>query len=96
MLSEEIRPWPVPCAACVNKTHTITSFYITTDGGRVCMRSPSLIFAAAWFSSPAITAWAENRLVAAERKKRGGNEAGRALKERRKVVSSRIELESNL
>ena len=45
---------------------------------------------------PAITAYAKNRLVAAERKKRGGNEAGRALKERRKVVSSRIELESNL
>ena len=86
MLSKEIKPWLAPCAACVNKTHTITSFYITTDGGRVCMRSPSLIFAA----------WAENRLVPAERKKRGGNEAGRALKERRKVVSSRIELESNL
>ena len=51
------------------------------------MRSPSLVLAAAW---------AENRLVPAERKKRGGNEAGRALKERRKVVSSRIELESNL
>ena len=87
MLSKEIKPWLAPCAACVNKTHTITSFYITTDGGRVCMRSPSLVLAAAW---------AENRLVPVERKKRGGNEAGRALKERRKVVSSRIELESNL